>query len=137
MSGFLSLYNAPERIEVAKGYWIDVKSNLTTEDYEAAQRALLGKMSMVVGGDLQSEPDTIAYQREIVSRAIVDWNLTDENSQPLALEPRDAKIESISRLPQSVFIMIYERVNESTAPRSKDDEVCFRESDSGSADGDG
>ena len=46
MSGFLSLFNTPERIEVAEGYWIDVKTSLTAEDHEYAQRALLGKVTM-------------------------------------------------------------------------------------------
>jgi len=137
MAGFLSLYNAPQRIEVAEGYWIDVKTNLTTEDYEAAQRALIGKMTMIGGGELRSEPDTIAYQHELVLRAIVDWNLTDENDAPLPLEPADNKRASIKRLPQSVFLTIYEQVSEASAPRSKDDEVSFRASGESSAVGNG
>ena len=125
MSGFLSLFNEPERVVVADGFWIDVKKALTAEDYEAAQRALFGKMSMSNEG-LSAEPDTIAYQHELVFRAIVEWNLTDENGELLPLTPPDAKHASIRRLPQSVFLDVYERVNEASAPRSKDDEVRFR-----------
>ena len=125
MSGFLSLFNEPERVVVADGFWIDVKKALTAEDYEAAQRALFGKMSMSNEG-LSAEPDTIAYQHELVFRAIVEWNLTDENGELLPLTPSDAKHASIRRLPQSVFLDVYERVNEASAPRSKDDEVRFR-----------
>ena len=137
MAGFLALYNAPKRIEVADGYWIDIKTSLTTEDYEVAQRALFGKMKMGAGGELQTEPDTIAYQNELVQRAIIAWNLTDEDDNPLPLEPPAEKSASIQRLPQSVFITVYEEVNEGATPRSKDDEVSFRAGGQGSAVGNG
>ena len=134
MAGFLSLFNEPQRIVVADGYWIDVKTSLTAEDYEAAQRALLGKMSMV-GGALTAEPDTISYQHELVFRAVCDWNLTDENGAALPLTPSSAKHDSLRRLPQSVFIKLYEAINEASSPRSKEDEIQFRDggesSDSG------
>jgi hypothetical protein len=126
MAGFLSLFNEPERIIVAKGFWIDIKTSLTAEDYEAAQRALLGKMSMS-GNNLTAEPDTIAYQNELVYRAIVDWNLTDEEGNDLPLTPAKLKHNSISRLPQAVFIDIYERINEASKPRSGEDEIQFRD----------
>lgn len=137
MSGFLSLFNTPERIEVAEGYWIDVKTSLTAEDHEYAQRALLGKVTMGSTGKLQSEPDTIAYQNELVARSVVDWNLTDESGVLLPLDPDEAKCESIKRLPQSVFSMIFDRVNEESGPRSKEDEVNFRADGSSSDLGDG
>jgi hypothetical protein len=127
MAGFLSLYNQTERIEVADGYWVDIKTNLTTEEYEAAQRVLIGKVSMRGAAGIQSEPDTIAYQRALVSQSIVGWNLTDEADQPLPLEPEQARATSISRLPQSVFLAIYERVNASSAPRTTDEEISFRD----------
>jgi hypothetical protein len=125
MSGFLSLFNAPERIIVAKDYWIDIKTSLTAEDYEAAQRALLGKVSMSNGG-MSAEPDTIAYQHELVFRSIVDWNLTDENGEPLPLTPANDKHASIRRIPQSVFIDLYTRINEASTPRDKEDDIRFR-----------
>jgi hypothetical protein len=126
MAGFLSLFNTPERVEVANGYWVELKTSLTTEDYEAAQRVLLGKMSLVAGGELRSEPDTIAYQQEIVARAIVNWNLTDEHGHDLPLAPEEAKLASIRRLPQSVFLALYEKASDSTAPRSSEEELKFR-----------
>ena len=127
MPGFLSLYNQTERIEVASDYWIDIKTNLTTAEYEAAQRSLLGKVSMLGTGGIQTEPDTIEYQHALVSSSIVAWNLTDEDGQSLPLEPETAKRESINRLPQSVFLAVYERVNEASAPRSRDEELSFRD----------
>lgn len=126
MAGFLSLFNEPERVVVVDGYWVDIKKGLSAEDYEAAQRALLGKMSMNNNG-LSAEPDTVAYQHELVFRAIVDWNLTDENDQPLPLAPADVKHASIRRLPQFVFIDLYERINAAATPRSKAEEVNFRD----------
>lgn len=135
MPGFLSLYNQTERLIVADDYWIDIKTNLTTEDYESAQRTLLGKISMVGTGGIQSEPDTVAYQYALVASSIVDWNLTDENDQPLLLTPDDEKRKSISRLPQSVFLDVYERVNNASAPRTRDEEVSFRDGGPGGAGG--
>lgn len=130
MAGFLALFNEPERVVVAKGFWIDIKKGLTAEDYEGAQRALLGKMSMNNDG-LSAEPDTVAYQHELVFRAITDWNLTDENDQLLPLEPKTAKHESIRRLPQFVFVDLYERINNAASPRSQADEVSFRDGGEG------
>ena len=46
MAGFLSLFNEPERVVVADGFWVDIKKALTAEDYEAAQRALLGRLPL-------------------------------------------------------------------------------------------
>lgn len=127
MAGFLSLFNEPERVPVAPGFWVDIKKSLNAEDYEGAQRALFGKMSMA-GGSLVAEPDTIAYQHELVFRAITDWNLTDENDNVLPLAPAAAKHESIRKLPQSVFIDLYERINEASSPRSTEEELSFRDS---------
>ena len=132
MAGFLSLFNEPERINVAKGFWIDIKKSLTAEDYEAAQRALLGKMVMN-GANLTAEPDTILYQHELVFRSIIDWNLTDENGELLPLTPAQAKHDSIRRLPQVVFVDIYEKINEASTPRGGEEEVRFRD---GGADSD-
>ena len=136
MAGFLSMYNTPERLIVADGYWVDVKQTLTTEEYANSQRVLLGKLSLD-DGKISTEPDTIAYQFELVSSSIVDWNLTDEDGVLLPLSPPEAKVASIKKLPQSVFVMLYERVNEVVKPRSKDDEISFRPDGQGSADGNG
>lgn len=129
MPGFLSLFNTPERIQVAEGYWIDVKKSLSAEEFEHAQSALLGTVSFGNKGEFQSEPDTAGYQRQLVCRAIIDWNLTDEEGQPLPLAPDDAKMASILRLPQEVFGEIFDLVNETSGSRSKDDEVRFRAAD--------
>jgi hypothetical protein len=126
MSGFLSLFNTPERIIVAPGYWIDIKPSLSAEDYEGAQRALLGKMSMN-GGAVSAEPDTVAYQHELVYRSILDWNLTDEDNILLPLTPNKLKHDSIRRLPQSVFLDIYTRVNEASASREDSEQIAFRD----------
>ena len=65
MAGFLSLFNATEKLDVAEGYWIEVKTSLTAADYAKAQHALLGKMKMSQG-DMTAEPNTVAYQQELV-----------------------------------------------------------------------
>lgn len=133
--GFLALFNEPERVAVGEGYWIDLRTSLTAEDYEAGQRVLLGKMTMV-GGSLNSTPDTIGYQHELVFRSVVDWNLTDEEGDPLPLEPDKAKHDSIRRLPQSVFIDLYNRINAASTPRGGQEEVQFRDDSAAGGPGD-
>ena len=130
MAGFLSLFNGPERLNVAEGYWVDVKKSLTAADYEAAQRVLLGKMTMS-GEGFSAEPDSVAYQGELVALSILDWNLTDEEGVALQLTPDSAKRESILRLPQSVFLEVYKHVNEASALRGKKDETKFRPGSAG------
>jgi hypothetical protein len=136
MPGFLSLFNEVERVTFEGEYWVDLKKALTVEDYETAQRALLGKMSMM-DGKVRATPDTIEYQHELVFRSIVDWNLTDEDGIKLPLNPDDKKHKSIRALPQSVFLELYTIVNASTTPRGRDESKEFRDdgavSDSGDA----
>ncbi len=135
MAGFLSLFNGVVRLPLdeigAPGFWIDVKKSLDTDDYADAQRALLGKMSMDSGG-MKAEPDSVAYQRELVFVAIQAWNLTDENDVPLPLTPPNLKRESIATLPQAAFLEVYQHVNKSTQPRSTEDERSFRDGSAGS-----
>jgi hypothetical protein len=126
--GFLSLFNEPERVLVTDDgeFWIDIKTSLTAEDYEHAQRVLFGKMAMH-GADLSATPDTISYQHELVFRAIVNWNLTDEDGDLLPLEPEKAKHDSIRRIPQSIFVDLYQRVNQASSARTGGDELQFRD----------
>jgi hypothetical protein len=135
--GFLALFNTPDRIEVTDdgAFWIDIKTSLTADDYEHAQRVLFGKMAMK-GGDLSATPDTISYQHELVFRAVVDWNLTDEDGDLLPLEPEKAKHDSIRRIPQSIFIDLYNRVNKASSARSSGDELQFRDDGSTESPGD-
>lgn len=135
MPGFLSLFNTPERVHVADGYWIDIKTNLTTEDYEKAQRVLFNSVELGASGEMQTAPDAIAFQMEQVFLSIVDWNLTDEDGVLLPLSTEDEKRASIKKLPQSVFTLVYDRVVESNQPRSKEDEVSFRADGPVSTDG--
>jgi hypothetical protein len=124
-TGFLALFNEPERLEVAPGFWIDVRTSLTAEDYAGAQRVLMGKMTMQ-DSKLNASPDTIAYQHELVFRGIVNWNLTDEEGVLLPLEPDKLKHDSINRLPQSVFNELYLKINAASTPRRGGEEAQFR-----------
>jgi hypothetical protein len=124
--GFLALFNEPERVTVAEGFWIDLRTSLSAEDYEAGQRVLLGRMTMT-DSKLNSTPDTIGYQHELVFRSIVDWNLTDEEGAVLPLEPAKEKHDSIRRLPQLVFIDLYQRITVASTPRGGQEESTFRD----------
>jgi hypothetical protein len=124
-TGFLALFNKTERIEYDEGYWVEFSPSLTAAEYETAQRVLLGNMRMT-GSQLSATPDTIAYQHELVFQAITAWNLTDEDNNPLPLEPVKAKHESIRKLPQSVFLDLYTKINAASSPRSGEEEIRFR-----------
>lgn len=128
---FLGLFNGLERVwVVADEYWVDVKRSLSAADYETAQRTLIGALK-VVDGDMQAEPDSVGYQLELVFLGVQDWNLTDEVGNALPLSPAETKRQSIKRLPQSVFLQLYQRIHAASSPRSADEQVRFRAGDAG------
>jgi hypothetical protein len=125
--GFLNLYAATERIAVSDdgAWWVEIRVSLPKSDYDAAQKALV-PTAVVTREGQRAEMDVISYQLELVSRAIVNWNLTDENDLPLPVVPYAAARRSLQRLPQSVFMTIFDRVNELNSPRSQKDNDSFR-----------
>lgn len=108
--GFLGLYSGTEKIDVAPGYWVEVKKFLTNADYSEAQKALVvrphikgGENGQTVEGGIESE----SYMQVVVLRGTVAWNLTDENDADLPIT-----IESIERIPQPIFLKVYTRISE-------------------------
>lgn len=122
--GFLSLYDQTERLEVAEGYWVEIKQHLSGDEDDACTRALLGpegtQMHSQSNGQsreqtaaaIRARLDQAAYQRELMAASIVGWNLTDQNDQALPLAPANAKRASIARLPQVVRDQITARLLE-------------------------
>ena len=98
MSGFLSNFREVVTVnfETPDGvsYWAAVKRFLSRGDTRAAQDKLFTATMKFVGGEDQSEDakaetsgpvDTGAYQDELVARALVEWNLTDDEGAPIPL----------------------------------------------------
>lgn len=111
MPGFLSGYNSTTRlfIDPDKKWWIDVKDHLSRREQATASAALIQSTVRYVGIDdaeTTGSINTTAYQMELVVASVVDWNLTDEEDQPLPLSPDEDKRESINRLPSEVFTTI-------------------------------
>jgi hypothetical protein len=169
--GFLSLYNETVLLDAQTGeriqseaekpeWWIRVRNSLPTIDFEAAQRALLSAgidLSTIdrekleagdpEGAALAVKPDMTAFQVELLSRSIVDWNLTDEEDNPLPLgrltddlvdeTRRNAQVEitraSLRRLPGELFMVLFRAVNSLGGPRGSAERVQFR---AGAASGD-
>lgn len=159
--GFLSIYEQTVRLDLGKyddravGYWVDFRPDLTVDDMNAATHALGspkfgGKFR---SGDVKSENDVpvevslqqdiAAFREELVLRAIVDWNLTGRDDQPLPLD-FDAEAErktgkpsprrqSIRQLPPFVFNAIHEAVAEAGSKRDTEEQARFRDRAAGGA----
>lgn len=111
-------------------YWVDVKNFLTQGAQEKAEAALLKTTS--VNGELVSNPDIAAYRKQLVAAAIDDWNLDDENGQIWPIN-----LQSVGRLPISVFNTIFNAINKDNGKRTPEEQATFRDgSVSGDPDGD-
>ncbi len=125
--GFLNEYaGGGTRIEVAPGWWVEIKRALTVADVTEAQQALTTTPRMVTrpgeaGGEVAMAMDYASYREVLVTRALLAWNLTDEQDQVLPLTR-----ESVRRLPVEVFELIYERVEPLARRRPPEEQAAFR-----------
>lgn len=121
---FLSAYSDVKRVPIGdpeRGYWVDLKEYVSQGDKEDAERALT---AMVVNdGKAVVNPDVTTYRQLTLVAAIAGWNLDDNGVVwPVSLE-------SVKRLPGVVFDELWKHVEESNAPRSKEDQLQFRAGD--------
>jgi hypothetical protein len=130
MPGFLSLYADTEVIPLGGEYTVEIRQFLNRQDYAAAQRTLILPRfefkpgTKGVGGarsndqqHLEATLETEAYQAVLVARAVVRWNLTDEEGVLLPLDGGGPQsLASVNRLPQIAFNRIYERVRDLNNP---------------------
>lgn len=90
MSGFLSLYDDVDRVDLGGGFWVDIAQHITDAANTLIQRALISPRVETVNteGDVRVQTTTIdqgAYSLARLVAYIVDWNLTDRNGDPLPL----------------------------------------------------
>ena len=137
--GFLSHYSDTERIDVTPvgvedgPYYVVIKKYLTGDEFEAAKRAL--SSVKIEDSNLTPEPDIAAYQRELIVASVIDWNLTDENDQPLPLTPLPAKRTSVGKLPETVLSSLLIKINETNEPRTAAEKLSFPDAAPGSTGG--
>jgi len=127
---FEDFYTGTERIDVAIGYWIEIRTCLTQDDIATANKHLAkvrgvvdenGKMQTVVN------PDVGAAQFDRVCASIVDWNLDERDGSIWRLEPDSAKRRNVKRLPDKVFQKLLRRVDElNNDTEDSDDRSDFR-----------
>ncbi len=138
MSGFLSAYDGVERIELGRGYWVDVKKCLSHAELQMAQGKMgAGRQTVEAGGRQYATLDMNAFENELIVLSLVDWNLDDDNGVKWPLAPDRARRDSVARLPGSVASVIFQRCNELNGPRSKREAATFPdEAVGGDPDGD-
>lgn len=123
--GFLSAYTGNTRVKVGPAdsdYWVDVKKFVTQGGQEQAEKALL-KM-VAVDGSPEPRPDVASYRKHMVLASIDDWNLDGDDGKVMPVN-----LQSVQRLPISVFNQLWLQVqeNNSEAQRSPEDQLDFRE----------
>lgn len=92
MSGFLSLYDAVDRIDLGGGFWVDVRQHITDAANTTIQRVLVDPRIETVerAGQTRVVTTTVnqgAYNQARLVAYIDAWNLTDRNGDPLPLPP--------------------------------------------------
>ena len=113
MAGFLSKYTQITHVVFDKEFWADVRRYPSRGDARAAQDVLL-RPTMSIGGDSSGTTtapvDTGGFQNELVARALVKWNLTDDAGLliPLGevdhnLGPDQVRYDAVDILPEEIF----------------------------------
>jgi hypothetical protein len=119
--GFMSAYDGTQRIPIPhpdKEYWVDLKEHLShgaTEKSAAALQSL-----SIVDGKPRPTPDVFKSRAEAVLASIVNWNLDDDNGTVWPVN-----MQSIRRLPDAVFTLIHDAVDESNKPRPPAEQARF------------
>jgi hypothetical protein len=126
MPGFLSRYSGTEKIDLGDGYWVEVKENLTTAEWQRVQTLLgAGKQSVDMRGRQFAQVDFGASQRELVVLSITDWNLDDDDENTLPLKPEKVLRSVVDQLPAEVFMKIYEVCDRTNKDRQGREAATF------------
>ena len=131
--GFMSAYDGTHRIVIPHpdgDYWVELKKHLT---HGAAERSVAALQGLeVVDGKARSKADVYRHQMERVLASIVSWNLDDDNGQVWPINQ-----QSLRRLPDAVFDLLFEAVDRSNAPEGKAERTRFPDEGAvGDSDGD-
>jgi hypothetical protein len=105
MAGYLSRHNAPVRVDLVDGFWVEVKTHLSHGETKAAKKALMKATLRMVDDEQETsaEIDMVEYQQAKVFAAIIAWNLTDKDGVELPLAPDEARLASIDLMEDDDF----------------------------------
>lgn len=115
--GFLRVNT--ETVPLGDDYWAKVRE-LSTDEY-APIEDILAQVG-VAGEGMTAEVHMAVYRRALVTAALVDWNLTDEDDQPLPVDGH-----SVGRLPISAFEALHKAVSALNGPRRGREVAQFRD----------
>jgi hypothetical protein len=119
--GFMSAYDGTHRVTIPHPdteYWVEIRDHLShgaTERSTAALQALT-----MVDGKPCPVPDVYKSRAETVLASIVTWNLDDDNGTVWPVN-----MQSLRRLPDSVFSLLHDAVEESNKPRPAAEQARF------------
>ena len=135
MPGFLSDYSKITTVylDPDQKWWAKVRRFLTRGDFKAAQDILITATMRYSGGDddatdakaeTSGPVNTGGYQNELVARALVEWNLTDENDNPIPLGglnaqrmPDPTRYAAVDVIPQEAFDLILGAIEGATVKK--------------------
>lgn len=120
MPGFLSEYDEITTVRFGPVYWAKVRRYLRRADYKAAQAILVSPEMRLVEDESETKGkvDTGGYQDELVARALVEWNLTDETGALIPLGtvdpvtgPDATRYAAVGKLPEAPFDQILRAIH--------------------------
>ena len=105
MANYLSRHNAPVKVDLGDGFWVEVKTHLSHGETKAAKKALMKATLRMVDDEQETsaEIDMVEYQQAKAFAAIIAWNLTDDNGEVLPLTPDEARLASIDKMEDEDF----------------------------------
>jgi hypothetical protein len=141
MPGFLeaSGYDGTEKIDLAPGYWAELKRCLSEEEAGWAEAAMMGKVRAEMTANRQfADLDTRAGRVELVVQSLASWNLADDDGTEWPLEgvkgarpgqnpypPGCPRRLSVARIPSPIFDELWAKCDELNQPRKGADAVRF------------
>ena len=135
MPGFLSDYTKITTVylDADQKWWAKVRRYLTRGDFKSAQDILITATMRYSGGeddstDAKAETsgpvNTGGYQNELVARALVEWNLTDENDNPIPIgslnaqrQPDPTRYAAVDVIPQEAFDLLLASIEGATVKK--------------------
>lgn len=123
--GFLSAYDGTHRITIPhpeQEYWVVLRKHLPHGATEKSTIAL--QAVSIIAGKACPAPDVYRSQSELVAASIVEWNLDDDNGTVWPIN-----MQSVRRLPEAVFDLLHDAVQESNKTRTVEEQRRFPDGD--------
>lgn len=144
-------YAGTERINLANGYWVEIKKCLSSAEAAFCEAAMMPDHRLADGAQ-SSTLDQRAYRTEMVVQSLVAWNLDDDDGTVWSLEagqkfsgpgknpypPQCPRRHSVARVAEPDFERIFQRCDELNSPRKGSEAASFPDgAERGDQDGNG